>query len=86
MKQLVRPIEPQWSEQEKIQIREEIVQLLGKQAISECQPVSNQFISRIFLVSKPNGSYRLILNLKELNKFINTEHFKLEDGKTVKQI
>lgn len=86
MRQLISPKEPQWSEQEKVQIREQIAQLLGKQAISKCQPVSNQFISRIFLVPKPNGSYRLILNLKELNKFINTEHFKLEDGKTVKRI
>lgn len=80
------PKEPQRSEQERFQIRRQITQLLRKKVITKCQSVSNQFISKIFLVSKPNGSHRLILNLKELNKFINTEHFKLEDGKIVKQL
>lgn len=86
MRQRKRSKEPQWFEQERLQIREQITQLLQKQVITKCQPVSGQFVSKIFLVPKPNGSYRLILNLKELNKFIDTEHFKLEDGKTVKRI
>ena len=34
-------------------------------------------------MDKPNGSKRLILNLKALNKFIIAPHFKLEDLKTV---
>lgn len=45
-------------------------------------PCEGQFISNIFLRPKANGKMRLILNLKSLNKFINTSHFKLEDLRT----
>lgn len=41
------------------------------------------FFSSIFLKSKKDGSYRFILNLKNLNKFIFTPHFHMEDYKTV---
>lgn len=57
--------------------------LLKMGAISKCKPVKDQFISSIFLVPKPDGSHRLILNLKNLNKFITPQHFKMEDRKTV---
>lgn len=67
-------------------MREQIVTLLGKGAIQECQSESGQFISKICLVPKPDGSHRFILNLKQLNEFIATDHFKLEDGKTTKQM
>ena len=46
-------------------------------------PTEDQFISSFFLVDKPTGSKRFILNLKALNKFIIAPHFKLEDLKTV---
>lgn len=41
-----------------------------------------QYLSSIFLVPKPNGKKRFILNLKSLNKFIVTSHFKMEDLRT----
>ena len=37
-----------------------------------------QFISNIFLVPKPNGKFRPVINLKQLNEFVNYEHFKQE--------
>lgn len=43
-------------------------------------------MSSIFLVPKPDGSYRLILNLKKLNEFIETDHFKLEDFRVAKRL
>ncbi|XP_071578072.1 uncharacterized protein [Temnothorax nylanderi] len=51
-------------------------------AIESCTPCKSQFISTYFLVDKPNGDKRFILNLKKLNKFIKPPHFKLEDIRT----
>lgn len=59
-----------------------INKLLELGAIEKCNPCNDQFISRIFLATKPNGDKRFILNLKPLNKFISTTHFKMEDYRT----
>ena len=45
---------------------------------STAQPSQHQVISSIFLRKKKNGSYRMILNLKGLNEFIEYKHFKME--------
>lgn len=47
-----------------------------------CTPSKGQFISVVFLVQKSDGKKRFILNLKNLNKFLSTEHFKIEDKST----
>ena len=47
---------------------------------------AEQFISRIFLALKPNGNKGFILNLKNLNQFVKTPHFKLEDHRTVSRL
>lgn len=60
----------------------EINKLLDKGAISPCCRVDGDFLSSIFLVDKPNGDKRFILNLKKLNKFITPPHFKMEDIRT----
>jgi len=77
------PKETSWSEKERDIIRDHIDKLIIKGAISRCQPSKDQWLSKIFLVTKPDGTYKLILNLRKLNKFIETEHFKLEDCKVV---
>ena len=71
---------------EEVIIVREIENLLKIGAICECKPIKDQFLSKIFVVGKPNGSYRFILNLKELNQFISTQHFKLEDYRTASNI
>ena len=38
----------------------------------------DQFVSRIFQVPKKNGEHRLILDLKDLNKFLKKIHFKMD--------
>ena len=63
-----------------------IDKLLQKGAIERCKPSQHQFLSSYFLVPKPNGSFRFILNLKKLNKFIRTTHFKLEDTRTAAKL
>lgn len=81
--QIKEPSVPNWSKTQIKDIKAQIAKLLDKGAIQKCEPVKDQFISDIFLVPKPDGSHRLIINLKNLNKFINTEHFKIEDSKVV---
>jgi len=43
----------------------------------------DQFLSPFFVIPKSSGGWRFILNLKHLNQFVYTQHFKIEDWKTV---
>ena len=45
-----------------------------------------EFISNIFLRPKKDGSFRMILNLKELNNFVTYHHFKMESIHTCTQL
>ncbi|CAH2086588.1 unnamed protein product [Euphydryas editha] len=71
---------------EGLKIGEGVGKLLTMGAIVHCEPCEGQYLSKIFTVPKPNGGNRFILNLKQLNKFISTEHFKLEDTRTVTKL
>jgi len=62
---------------------QEISSLLTKGAIEITTECIGQFISPFFVISKSSGGWRFILNLKHLNLFVTTQHFKLEDWKTV---
>jgi len=68
------------------ELRVAITQLITKNAVEECIEVQEQFVSPYFLVPKPDGSNRFIINLKELNKFIDPPHFKMEDIKSVRDL
>lgn len=76
------PRSPKYSSTEKHHFNEAIHNLINMGAVSKCVPCKDQFISTIFLRPKPNGKMRFILNLKNLNRFISTDHFKLEDLRT----
>lgn len=56
---------------------------LHKGAIELINPRADQFLSSFFLVDKPLGDKRFILNLRELNTYLRPPHFKLEDWRTV---
>lgn len=67
-------------------MHQEIDRLLGLGAIRRCEPCDGQFLSSCFLVPKPNGAWRFVLNLKELNTFIGTDHFIMEDCRTAQRL
>ena len=46
--------------------------------IARCDHEEREIISLILLKKKPDDSFRLILNLKNLNKNIEKQHFKME--------
>ena len=64
-------------------VSKEISKLLSKKIISPCDHEEGEFISPIFLTSKPDGSFRFILNLKKLNEQMPYVHFKMDNIHTV---
>ena len=66
------------SEIEKSIIHDEIKSLLDKQVIYKCEPNDTDFISSIFVREKSSGGHRMILNLKNLNTFVEESRFKME--------
>ena len=75
-----RPPQPLSLSPEEIDAGNEHIQtLLQKRAIvpaPDYQP--NQFLSNVFLVPKRDGGYRMILNLKKFNFYVQYHHFKME--------
>ena len=59
-------------------VEEEIYKLLEKGVIKVSSPEPGEFISSIFLRPKPDGSHRVILNLKQFNEFVEYYHFKMD--------
>jgi hypothetical protein len=56
----------------------EVGKLLNKGVIVSCTREEGDFVSPIFTRPKKDGTLRMILNLKSLNKFITYYHFKME--------
>uniref|UniRef100_A0A7M5V2U2 Reverse transcriptase domain-containing protein n=1 Tax=Clytia hemisphaerica TaxID=252671 RepID=A0A7M5V2U2_9CNID len=67
-------------------IQEEVKSMLLKGAIVTVTPSPEQFVSPLFLVPKKDQGQRPVINLKNLNKFIPYEHFKMEGLFLVKEI
>lgn len=83
----IQPIRPKYrptvfSDLEKQKIREEINNMLSMEIIEEVEPSENQFISSIFTVPKKDGQLRMILNLKDLNNYVEYHHFKMDTFET----
>ena len=65
------------SEKEKQFTREKITQLIISDCIEEVPLSAQGWTSNVFLQPKRDGSYRMILNLKPLNEFIEYKKFKM---------
>ena len=64
-------------------VRQEIRNLKEKEVLVEATHVAGEYISNIFLREKREpGKYRMILNLKHLNKFVEKKHFKMDTLQT----
>ena len=74
------------SELEKCIINAEIEKLLQKGVIIKCGREENNFASTVFTRDKKDGSFRTILSLKCLNKFVKYTHFKMESLKDIFKI
>lgn len=62
---------------------EEIQNLLQKRALVVAASSQKQFISRLFLVSKKDGTSQPVINLK---RFIQKSHFKIEGTRMIKDV
>ena len=60
------------------QIKIEVQKLVEKGVLKEITYDESMFLSPIFLRPKKSGGFRLILDLKELNKYMPYKHFKME--------
>ena len=58
-------------------ISTKIFKLLSKRVLELTLRSPGDFISNIFIRPKKDGSYRMILNLKPLNEFVDYHHFKI---------
>lgn len=80
------PSEKNFSVEDVEKIKIEINKLLSKAAIERCTDEPDQFILPFFLILKPDKSNRFISNLKNLNKFVKTVHFKMEDIRSARNL
>ena len=56
----------------------EVQDLLKKGPIQEVSPSDQTFYSRLFLVPKKEGTYRPVIDLSSLNRFVRHVHFQME--------
>lgn len=64
-------------------MRAETESLFQKGAILPQGYNSEGFYSTLFLVPKKNGEMRPVINLKQLNQWVETPHFKMEGISTL---
>ena len=67
-----------FSSKERLVIDSEIKSLLAKGVIVPSDTEPGEYISPIFITPKKDGSYRMILNLKQFNEHVAYHHFKMD--------
>ena len=61
---------------------QQIQNFLSRDILVESHHESTEFISPVFLREKKNGTFRIILNLKDMNRFTAYHHFKMDNIKS----
>lgn len=69
--------------EEDLIVDREIQKLIEMKVLKEVEHHPEEFLSPIFIVPKKNGEYRIILNLKGLNEYIEYHHFKMDTLESV---
>ena len=67
-----------FSDTEQRIIDAEITKLLEKGVIISCESEQGEYISTVFVRPKKDGNYSMILNLKQLNSFVEYHYFKMD--------
>ena len=82
------PIELKFPQAETEDLTQEVQKMLAKQAVSQIpkEQANKGFKSQLFSVPKKDGGMRPIINLKGLNTFVETVHFKMEGIHMLKDI
>ena len=76
--QTVQPNKINFSAAEIMIIDAEIPKLVTKEVLQVTNCVPDGFISNIFIRPIKGGAFRMILNLKPLNKFVDYHHYKMD--------
>ena len=66
------------SKEQFLLVEREVLEMLEKGAIQKVIPTQGKFLSNLFLIEKKDRGNRPVKNLKNVNKFIPYEHFKME--------
>ena len=64
-------------------LQQEVRDMLVKEAIEPIYPGDPAFYNRLFLVPKPGGKWRPVLDVSRLNKFVVKTRFSMETPQTV---
>ena len=67
-------------------LQKEIKRLLSVGVIRERQFVDTDVVSRVFVVPKQSGDWRMIIDLSELNKKVIKSSFRMEDMEVIKNL
>ena len=59
-----------------------IAKLRSKEVLQLANHVPDSFISNVFIRPKKDGTFRMILNLKPRNEFVDYHHFKMDTFRT----
>ena len=85
--QAYEPHPPRFNQEQQLLVEREVNKLQDKGAVTLMKVLPQErFISTLFLVPKKDGGQRPVINLKCLNAFVVSPHFKMEGIQTFKSL